>query len=112
MGGADTAGFHGLIKRLLNDGEKRFVINLEKTPWATSQGIGLLIGAFTSITNAAGRLVLAQAPARLEETLRVTRLILIFELYSTLDAAVAAVTATGDDGGAARIAGHGTIRMA
>jgi anti-sigma B factor antagonist len=103
-GGAGADQFHGLIKRLLSEGDKRIVINLEKTPWANSRGIGLLIGAFTSVTNAGGRLVLAQVPARISETLRVTRLILIFEMFSTIEAAVLSVTAPGDDGATARVA--------
>lgn len=104
VGGDDSPGFHGLIRRLLGEGEKRFVINLEKAPWATSQGIGLLIGAFTSVTNAGGKLVLAQANGRIHETLRVTRLVLIFETFATLEAAIVCVTAPGDDGGTARVA--------
>ena len=65
VGGPESGDFHGLIKRLLEDGEKRIVINLQETPWANSQGIGLLIGALTSVTNAGGKLALAQAGERI-----------------------------------------------
>jgi anti-sigma B factor antagonist len=112
VGGSDTDAFHGLIKALLGEGEKRIVINLEKAPWANSQGIGLLIGALTSVTNAGGKLVLAHVCGRIHDILRVTKLIMIFETFGTLDEAVRNVLRGGPDGAAARVAGVRAITPA
>jgi anti-sigma B factor antagonist len=103
VGGPDSEKFHGMIKRLLDGGESRFVINLQETPWANSQGIGLLIGALTSVTNAGGKLVLAEAGERIRDILNVTRLFMIFEHFATVDEAVRNVTG-GNNGGSARVA--------
>ncbi len=104
VGGPNSGEFHGLIKRLLEDGERRFVINLQETPWANSQGIGLLIGALSSVTSAGGKLVLAAADERIRDILKVTRLYMIFDNFATVDAAVRHVL-DGHDGGSARLAG-------
>jgi anti-sigma B factor antagonist len=112
VGGDDTAVFHAMIKRLLGEGERRIVINLERSPWATSQGIGLLIGALTSVTNAGGRLVLARACGRINDVLRMTRLILIFETYATLEEAVDHVLRGDPAAAAARVAGVRAITPA
>ena len=102
VGGPGSESFHELVKRLLADGEKRFVFNLERTPWASSQGIGLLIGALTSVSNAGGKIVLANGCQRIHDILRVTRLSLIFDCYDNLDRAVDEVL-TGGGGSAARV---------
>lgn len=102
VGGPGSEGFHGLIKQLLEDGEKRFVVNLRDTPWANSQGIGLLIGALTSVSNAGGRLVLADACERIHDILNVTRLSMIFECFESVEEATRHVLST-SGGGAARI---------
>ena len=107
IGGPDSGEFHGLIKRLLEDGEKRIVINLGETPWASSQGIGLLIGALTSVTNAGGKLALAQAGERIQDVLKVTRLYMIFDSFNSIDDAVKNLLS--GDGGSARIAGTRSI---
>jgi anti-sigma B factor antagonist len=108
VGGPDSEAFHGLIKRLLSDGEKRIVINLQETPWANSQGIGLLIGALTSVTNAGGQLVLANAGERIHDILKVTKLYMIFDSFGTIDDAIQSLL-DGRNGGSARLAGMRTI---
>lgn len=104
VGGPNSGEFHGLIKRLLDDGERRFVINLQETPWANSQGIGLLIGALTSVTSAGGKLVLAEAGERIRDILKVTKLYMIFDNFATVDVAVQHVLG-GHNGGSAQVAG-------
>jgi anti-sigma B factor antagonist len=101
VGGPGSEGFHEMVKRLLEDGERRFVFNLEKTPWASSQGVGLLIGAMTSVTRAGGKMVLANGCDRIEDILKVTRLNMIFDCYNNVERAVREVLAEGG-GGAAR----------
>lgn len=100
VGGPGSDAFHGLIKRLLERGEKRIVVNLQETPWANSQGIGLLIGALTSVTREGGRLVLANGCDRIHDVLEVTRLSMIFDCYESVEAALRGVMR--DGGGSAR----------
>ena len=60
-GPENTDAFHNVFKSLLNQGRDKIVVNLGLTPWANSQGIGMLIGAHTSVRNAGGELVISNA---------------------------------------------------
>ena len=80
--------FRTLIKSLLHEGKKNIVINLRETPWANSQGVGMLIGAQTSITEAGGELVLTHVTDRIYDILSITRLLLIFKTFDTNDEAL------------------------
>jgi len=89
IGGPDDSDkFHGFIKALLDDGKNRIVISLRSTPWADSRGIGMLIGAYTSVKNAGGELVLAHVVDRINSILSVTRLLLIFTTFENVEEAV------------------------
>jgi len=80
--------FRDYFKNLVASGEKKVVVNLGDVSWATSQGIGILIGAYTSMTNAGGTLVLSNVGVRIKDILKVTRLIEIFEIFDSEDAAI------------------------
>jgi anti-sigma B factor antagonist len=86
--------FHSFFKSLLAEGWKKVVVNLGESPWANSQGIGMLIGAHTSFANAGGELVLARVTDRVNDILTVTRLLLIFKTFETEDAALAHLSAS------------------
>jgi len=89
IGGPDNSDlFHDCIDSLLEDGKKRIVVDLHRTLWANSQGIGLLIGAHNKIENAGGDLVLARVIDRIHDILTVTRLLLIFMTFESVEEAV------------------------
>jgi anti-sigma B factor antagonist len=83
---------HDVFRSLLDDGTKKIVVDLTDTPWANSQGIGMLIGAHTSVVKAGGKLVLAGPNDRISSVLAVTRLDLVFKLFPNEDAAVQYLT--------------------
>jgi anti-sigma B factor antagonist len=70
----DCATFRTLIRTSLADGDRQVVINLADAPWANSVAIGMMVGAYTSVKNAGGELVLACVPDRIHHVLSVTRL--------------------------------------
>lgn len=106
IGGPDDHVFHELVKTLLAEGRDRFVVDLGDTPWANSQGVGLLIGAYTSVARAGGHLVLTNVPKRIHDILRVTRLYVLFETFERFEDAVAFVSQTDFQGAAARVGGR------
>ena len=100
IGGPDSSErFRDYFKKLVADGERKAVVDLRGATWATSQGIGMLIGAYTSMKNAGGELVLASVGDRIKDILNVTRLINIFELFDNEDDAVKHLI--GESGGSA-----------
>jgi anti-sigma B factor antagonist len=83
IGGADSDIFHDYIKDVIAEGHRNIVINLKKVPWADSRGVGMLIGAHTSVKNAEGNLVLTNVGDRIDSILTLTRLLLIFKTFDT-----------------------------
>lgn len=89
LGGADESDkFHQFFKSLIADGKDKVVIDLGKTSYSNSLGIGMLIGAHTSISNAGGHLVLANVTDRINNILIVTKLLLIFKTFESVDEAI------------------------
>ncbi len=83
---------HKSLKSLLDKGKNKIIVDLSQTPWANSQGIGMLIGAFTSVSNVGGNLVLAHVPDRINDVLTVTKLNLVFKTFDNEEAAVRYLT--------------------
>jgi anti-sigma B factor antagonist len=99
IGGPEhSSDFHSAIRSLIEAGHTRLAINLGRTTLANSQGIGMLIGAYTSARKAGGDLVLARVLDRIAGILSVTRLYLIFRVFDTEAEAVAYLS--GEDKGA------------
>ena len=89
IGGPESSDLiQNTIKSLLADGRKRIVVDLHRTRWANSQGIGLMIGAYTSVKNAGGELVLARVIDRIHGILTVTKLLLLFRTFENVEGAV------------------------
>jgi len=84
VGGPENSEtFHSLFRSLLEEGYRNIAVNLQRTRWANSQGIGMLMGANTSVKSAGGELVLAHVADRIHGILTVTKLYLIFPTLET-----------------------------
>lgn len=95
LGGPDESEkIHQFFKSIIEEGKKRVVVDLGRTSHANSLGIGMLIGAYTSIKNSGGRLVLARVVDRIKGILVVTQLLLIFDTFETVDEAVDSLVQT------------------
>ena len=90
MGGEETTMFHGRIHEYLGRNKKKFVLDLAKTEWMNSVGLGMLISALTSVKNSGGRLVLANI-TKIESILTITRLITVFEHFDNREDAIKAL---------------------
>lgn len=75
---------------LVDAGYRKLVLDLGGLPSIDSIGLGEIVRSFTTVTRRGARLKLAAVPKRIVDLLRVTRLILAFELAATEDEAVAA----------------------
>ena len=100
IGGLENVDkFHKFFRSFLDTGEKYFVVDLGRTSWANSQGIGMLIGAYTSAKKAGGNLVLANGCDRITNILKVTRLDYIFRCFESIEEAADDLMANAEDGG-------------
>ncbi len=71
----------GTIKDLLAKGQKDILLNLADVTYMDSAGLGELVGAYASVTNAGGRIKLVNAQGRVSEVLTITKLYTVFETY-------------------------------
>lgn len=75
---------------LVDSGYRKLVLDLGGLPSIDSIGLGEIVRSFTTVTRKGAKLKLAAVPKRIVDLLRVTRLILAFELAASEDEAVAA----------------------
>jgi anti-sigma B factor antagonist len=89
MGGPDAVSLNEQLHELIEQGKTNIVVNLSKVKFMNSSGLGMLIGALTTMRKAGGDLRIANATDKIESLLVITKLITVFKHFKTLDEAVA-----------------------
>jgi anti-sigma B factor antagonist len=89
MGGPDSAVFRDELKRHLDSGVKRVIVDLGKVDWMNSSGLGILIGGLTTVKNADGEMKLARVTEKIKSLLMITKLVQVFESYDSVEDAIA-----------------------
>lgn len=89
MGGPDGAKLHDTLHQLKEQGKKNIVVDLSKTKFMNSSGLGMLISGMTTMRNAGGDLRLANVADRIQSLLVITKLITVFKHYDSVEEAVA-----------------------
>ncbi|MCS6885719.1 MAG: STAS domain-containing protein [Acidobacteriota bacterium] len=77
------------IKKLLEAGNKKILLNLADVSYVDSSGIGELVHSFTTTSNAGGTLKLLNLTKKIQDLLAITKLLTVFETFSNEDEAVA-----------------------
>ena len=81
--GEGSVALRTAIRRLLEEGKKRILLNLAGVSYIDSSGIGELVASFTAITNAAGQLKLLNLTQKLQDLLAITKLLTVFDVYES-----------------------------
>ena len=89
MGGPDAVSLNEKLHELIENERTNVVVDLGKVKFMNSSGLGMLIGALTTMKKAGGDLRIANATDKIESLLIITKLITVFKHYKTLDEAVA-----------------------
>lgn len=93
MGGPQAENFREDLHALIDEGKVNVIVNLGKVKFMNSSGLGLLVGALTTMRNAGGDLIICEADKKIENLLMITQLITVFQHFRTLDEAVEAYQA-------------------
>jgi anti-sigma B factor antagonist len=88
MGGPDAVSLNEKLHELIDEGKKNVVVDLSKVKFMNSSGLGMLIGALTTMRNAGGDLRIANATDKIESLLVITKLITVFQHFRSVDKAV------------------------
>ena len=90
MGGPEAGQINDQINNLIDAGKIRIIIDLKQVEWMNSSGLGILIGAITTLRNNGGKMILANVSERIENLLKITKLISVFEIEKDVDKAITA----------------------
>lgn len=88
MGGPDAVSLNEKLHELIEKNNTNVVVNLSKVKFMNSSGLGMMIGALTTMRKAGGDLRIANATDKIESLLIITKLITVFKHYKSLDEAV------------------------
>jgi anti-sigma B factor antagonist len=88
VGGPHAIKFREDLHELIEQGKTNVIVNLGKVKFMNSSGLGILIGALTTMKKADGKLVICEANKKIESLLMMTQLIKVFEHYQSLDEAI------------------------
>lgn len=88
IGGPHAETFRDELHKLIDEGKTNVIVDLAKVKFMNSSGLGILIGALTTMRNAGGNLVICEADKKIENLLMVTQLVKVFDHYRSLEDAV------------------------
>ncbi|RMF68217.1 MAG: anti-sigma factor antagonist [Calditrichaeota bacterium] len=77
------------VHEFLNKNVNKFVLDLSKVSWIDSTGLGELIASLSSAKKKDGNLLLASIQAPVQSLLQMTNLNQIFEIFDTVEDALA-----------------------
>ena len=86
--GAGDVQFRDEIKRLLDEGHSKMVLNLEGLKYMDSSGVGELVSSYTTVTNRGSQMKLANISGKILDLLQITQLLQVFDTYENVDEAV------------------------
>ena len=92
--GEEAASLRDTLKEQIDSGRKNILLNLAEVTYIDSSGLGQLVGSFATVTSRGGQLKLLNLQKRLHELMQVTKLITVFEVYTTEPAALRSYAAS------------------
>jgi anti-sigma B factor antagonist len=69
------------VRRLLDDGKKKILLNLGEVAYVDSSGIGELVSSYTTTNNQGGQLKLLNLTKKIQDLLMITKLLTVFETF-------------------------------
>jgi anti-sigma B factor antagonist len=87
--GVNEQSFRQALLDLLSGEQNRVLLNLGGVEFIDSSGIGALVKTYTTVTNRGGKLKLLSPNKRIRETLKITGLLGVFEIFEDENSAVA-----------------------
>ena len=88
FGGPFAEKINKNLHKILDEGKKNIVLDLDGVTVLNSSGFGILVASYTTVKNAGGELKLARISNKIEGLLSITKLNKIFEQYSSVDEAL------------------------
>jgi len=88
IGGEETDELKSKARDMLEQGNRKLVLDLGGVTYINSSGIGALVGIHTMYTKVGGKIKLCEVGKGVQNVFVITRLASVFDLEETRDAAV------------------------
>ncbi len=82
------------VNSLLNQGQKKIVLNLAEVPYIDSAGLGEIVRTYTTVSRQGGNLKLLNLTKRIADLLSITKLLTVFESFDAEADAVRSFSAS------------------
>lgn len=79
--GEGSVSLRTAVRRLLEEGKKRILLNLGGVSYIDSSGIGELVSSYTAINKEGGQLKLLNLTQKLQDLLTITKLLTVFDVF-------------------------------
>lgn len=79
--GEGSVALRSAIRRLLEEGKKKILLNMSGVGYIDSSGIGELVSSYTSINKDGGQLKMLNLTQKLQDLLAITKLLTVFDVY-------------------------------
>ena len=86
--GEESSALRERVKNLLGQDHKKIVLNMGNVGYIDSAGLGALVASYTSAKNQGAILKLVNLGGKFREVLQVTKLLTVFEVYDSEQAAI------------------------
>jgi anti-sigma B factor antagonist len=81
------------VNSLLNQGQKKIILNLAEVPYIDSAGLGEIVRTYTTVSRQGGALKLLSLTKRITDLLSITKLLTVFETFDEESDAVKSFSA-------------------
>ena len=82
------------VNSLLNQGQKKIILNLAEVPYIDSAGLGEIMRTYTTVSRQGGNLKLLSLTKRIADLLSITKLLTVFETFDSENEAVQSFSAS------------------
>ena len=89
--GEPVMSFRQTVKRFVDDGRTKFVLNLGDVSYIDSSGLGELVTTYTSLRNREGDVNLLNLTKKAKDLLQMTKLLTVFDTYIDEATAISAL---------------------
>ncbi len=79
--GDGNVALRSAIRRLIEEGKKKILLNLGGVGYVDSSGIGELVSSYTTIQREGGQLKLLNLTQKIQDLLGITKLLTVFDTY-------------------------------
>ena len=89
-GGPDTFAIKDDVKREMEQGRRKFLLNMDGVDYVSSTGVGIVVSVYSSIMNGGGMMKISNANTRVSRIMMITKLLEVFDSYYQEEEAIRA----------------------